>query len=196
MTQRCAWAGSDPLYIHYHDTEWGVPTDDARTLFEFLVLEGAQAGLSWITVLRKRERYRAVFDGFDPERIVRYGDAKKAELLADPGIIRNRAKIDAAIVNARAWLDLQEAGTDPVAWLWSFVGGQPVQNAFSALGEIPATTPQSDAMSKALKARGFKFVGSTICYALMQAAGMTNDHVVSCPRHDAVTALARTRGCA
>ncbi|AYH42299.1 DNA-3-methyladenine glycosylase I [Azoarcus sp. DN11] len=196
MTERCAWAGNDPLYIHYHDTEWGVPTGDAHTLFEFLVLEGAQAGLSWITVLRKRERYRAVFDGFDPERIVHYGDAKKAELLADPGIIRNRAKIDAVILNARAWLDLREAGTDPVAWLWSFVDGQPVQNAFAALGEIPATTPQSDAMSKALKARGFKFVGSTICYALMQAAGMTNDHVVSCPRHGAVTALARAWGCA
>lgn len=193
MTERCAWAGNDPLYVHYHDTEWGVPTDDARTLFEFLVLEGAQAGLSWITVLRKRERYRAVFDGFDPERIVRYDDAKKAELLADPGIIRNRAKIDAAILNARAWLDLRDAGTDPVAWLWSFVDGEPVQNAFAALAEIPATTPQSDAMSKALKARGFKFVGSTICYALMQAAGMTNDHVIACPRHREVAAIARLR---
>ncbi|NMG30117.1 DNA-3-methyladenine glycosylase I [Aromatoleum evansii] len=193
MTERCAWAGNDPLYVHYHDTEWGVPTDDARTLFEFLVLEGAQAGLSWITVLRKRERYRAVFDGFDPERIVRYDDAKKADLLADPGIIRNRAKIDAAILNARAWLDLRDAGIDPAAWLWGFVDGRPVQNAFAALAEIPATTPQSDAMSKALKARGFKFVGSTICYALMQAAGMTNDHVVTCPRHREVAELARLR---
>ncbi|WP_407279654.1 DNA-3-methyladenine glycosylase I [Aromatoleum evansii] len=193
MTERCAWAGNDPLYVHYHDTEWGVPTDDARTLFEFLVLEGAQAGLSWITVLRKRERYRAVFDGFDPERIVRYDDAKKADLLADPGIIRNRAKIDAAILNARAWLDLRDAGIDPAAWLWGFVDGRPVQNAFAALAEIPATTPQSDVMSKALKARGFKFVGSTICYALMQAAGMTNDHVVTCPRHREVAELARLR---
>jgi DNA-3-methyladenine glycosylase I len=194
MNQRCAWAGSDPLYIHYHDTEWGVPTRDARTLFEFLILEGAQAGLSWITVLRKRERYRAVFDGFDAERIARYDDAKKAALLTDPGIIRNRAKIDAAVINARAWLDLRDAGTDPVEWLWSFVGGEPVQNAFASLAEVPATTSQSDAMSKALKARGFKFVGSTICYALMQAAGMTNDHMVACGRHREVAALARPEG--
>ncbi|BAL22964.1 DNA-3-methyladenine glycosylase I [Azoarcus sp. KH32C] len=196
MNQRCAWAGSDPLYIHYHDTEWGVPTRDARTLFEFLILEGAQAGLSWITVLRKRERYRAVFDGFDAERIARYDDAKKAALLADAGIIRNRAKIDAAIINARAWLDLRDGGTDPVEWLWSFVDGEPVQNAFASLAEVPATTSQSDAMSKALKARGFKFVGSTICYALMQAAGMTNDHMVGCGRHREVAALARPEGTA
>lgn len=193
MTERCAWAGNDPLYVHYHDTEWGVPTDDARTLFEFLVLEGAQAGLSWITVLRKRERYRAVFDGFDPERIVRYDDAKKAELLADPGIIRNRAKIDAAIGNARAWLDLRDAGIDPAKWLWGFVDGKPVQNGFASLAEVPATTPQSDAMSKALKARGFKFVGSTICYAFMQATGMVNDHPVGCFRHREVAELAQGR---
>lgn len=191
MTERCAWAGNDPLYVHYHDNEWGVPVADARTLFEFLMLEGAQAGLSWITVLRKRDRYRAVFDGFDPERIVRYADAKKAELLADPGIIRNRAKIDAAVGNARAWLDLQEAGIDPVKWLWGFVDGRPVQNAFASLAEVPATTAQSDAMSKALKARGFKFVGSTICYAFMQATGMVNDHTVACSRHREVAALAR-----
>ncbi|HJV28394.1 MAG TPA: DNA-3-methyladenine glycosylase I [Aromatoleum sp.] len=194
MNQRCAWAGSDPLYIQYHDAEWGVPTRDAHTLFEFLILEGAQAGLSWITVLRKRERYRAVFDGFDAERIARYDDAKKAALLVDPGIIRNRAKIDAAVINARAWLDLRDAGTDPVEWLWSFVDGEPVQNAFASLSEVPATTPQSDAMSKALKARGFKFVGSTICYALMQAAGMTNDHMVACGRHREVAALACAEG--
>ena len=191
LTQRCTWAGNDPLYRAYHDVEWGVPVDDPRTLFEFLILEGAQAGLSWITVLKKREHYRAVFDGFDPERIARYGDAKKAELLADPGIIRNRAKIDAAILNARAWLDMQEQGVDPVAWLWGFVDGRPVQNAFPSLAGVPATTAQSDAMSKALKARGFNFVGSTICYAFMQATGMVNDHPVTCFRHREVAELAR-----
>lgn len=191
---RCVWAGSDPLYLAYHDTEWGVPVEDGRVLFEFLLLEGAQAGLSWITVLKKRARYREVFDGFDPERIARYDDAKKAALLADPGIIRNRAKIDAAIVNARAWLALREAGTDPAAWLWTFTDGRPVDHRFSSLAEVPATTPASDAMSKALRARGFKFVGSTICYAFMQAVGMVNDHVVSCFRHAEVARIARKRG--
>lgn len=182
-SERCGWAGSDALYVAYHDREWGVPVRDARIMFEFLLLEGAQAGLSWITVLRKREHYRKVFDGFDPERIARYDDAKKAALLADPGIIRNRAKVDAAIGNARAWLDLREAGIDPVEWMWSFVGGATKQNARSALSDIPAHTVESDAMSKALKARGFKFVGSTICYAHMQATGMVNDHLVGCFRH-------------
>lgn len=180
---RCAWPGSDPLYCAYHDHEWGVPVRDERRMFEFLLLEGMQAGLSWITVLRKREHYRKVFDGFDPERIARYDDAKRAALLMDAGIIRNRAKVDAAIGNARAWLDLREAGIDPVQWLWSFVGGQTRQNAWTALNEVPAHTPESDAMSRALKARGFKFVGSTICYAHMQATGMVNDHVTSCFRH-------------
>lgn len=193
VTQRCTWAGNDPLYRAYHDTEWGVPVDDPRTLFEFLILEGAQAGLSWITVLRKREHYRAVFDGFDPERIARYDDAKKAALLADPGIIRNRMKIDAAIGNARAWLALREAGIDPVAWLWQFVDGEPRQNGHASLAEVPASTPLSDAMSKTLKARGFKFVGSTICYAFMQAVGMVNDHPIECFRHHEVAALARQR---
>lgn len=188
---RCAWPGSDPLYCAYHDHEWGVPVLDERTMFEFLLLEGMQAGLSWITVLRKREHYRKVFDGFDPERIARYDDARRAALLADAGIIRNRAKVDAAIGNARAWLELREAGIDPVEWLWSFVGGQTRQNAWGALSEIPAHTGQSDAMSKALKARGFKFVGSTICYAHMQATGMVNDHVVGCFRHAEVAALAK-----
>lgn len=180
---RCGWAGSDPLYRAYHDEEWGVPVRDARRLFEFLILEGAQAGLAWITVLRKRERYREVFDDFDPVRIAAWDDAKKAALLADPGIIRNRAKIDAAIVNARAWLALEAEGIDPVEWLWSFVGGEPRRNAWTALAEVPATTTESDAMSKALRARGFKFVGSTICYAFMQAVGMVDDHVVGCFRH-------------
>jgi DNA-3-methyladenine glycosylase I len=194
MTTRCAWAGKDPLYLDYHDTEWGVPVDDARTLFEFLVLEGAQAGLAWITVLRKRAHYRAVFDGFDPGRIARYDDTKKAQLLADPGIIRNRAKLDAAIGNARAWLALREAGIDPVAWLWDFVDGRQRDNGFASLADVPATTPVSDAMSKALRARGFKFVGSTICYAFMQAVGMVNDHPLGCFRHAAVAQLARAGG--
>lgn len=179
----CGWAGSDPLYRAYHDEEWGVPVRDARRLFEFLILEGAQAGLAWITVLRKRERYREVFDDFDPVRIAAWDDEKKTALLADPGIIRNRAKIDAAIVNARAWLALEAEGIDPVEWLWSFVGGEPRRNAWTTLAEVPATTPESDAMSKALRACGFKFVGSTICYAFMQAVGMVDDHVVGCFRH-------------
>ena len=191
---RCAWAGADPLYRAYHDSEWGVPVDDERTLFEYLLLEGAQAGLSWITVLKKRARYREVFDGFDPERIARYDDAKKTELLADAGIIRNRAKIDAAIGNARAWLALREAGIDPVAWLWDFTGGRQVANAFASSADVPASTPTSDAMSKALRSRGFKFVGSTICYAFMQAVGIVNDHPVRCFRHAEVAQIARERG--
>lgn len=190
MNARCAWVGDDPLYRAYHDTEWGVPVRDARTLFEFLVLEGAQAGLAWITVLRKRAHYRAVFDDFDAVRIARYDDAKKTALLADPGIIRNRAKIDAAVSNARAWLAMVDAGLDPVAWLWQFVGGAPRHNAWRTLAEVPATTPASEAMSKALKARGFKFVGSTICYAFMQAVGMVNDHTVDCFRHREIRVLA------
>ena len=181
--QRCGWAGTDPLYCAYHDDEWGVPVHDPRRLFEFLILEGAQAGLAWITVLKKRARYREVFDGFDPVRIAAWDDAKKLELLADPGIIRNRAKIDAAITNARAWLALEAEGVDPVHWLWSFIGGQPRRNQWSTLAEVPANTRESEAMSRALRARGFKFVGSTICYAFMQAVGMVDDHVVGCFRH-------------
>ncbi len=191
MTTRCAWAGNDPLYLDYHDKEWGVPVRDARLLFEFLLLEGAQAGLSWITVLKKRAHYRIAYDGFDAERIARWDDAKKQALLADPGIIRNRAKVEAAIVNARAWLDLQQTGNDPVDWLWTFVDGRPKQNAWGALADVPASTAQSDAMSRALKARGFKFVGSTICYAFMQAVGMVNDHVADCFCHDKIVALGR-----
>lgn len=180
---RCGWAGTDPLYVAYHDHEWGVPVRDDRTMFEFLLLEGVQAGLSWITVLRKREHYRTVFDGFDPERIARYDEAKKAALLADPGIIRNRAKVEAAVTNARAWLELREAGIDPTGWLWSFVAGVPRQNVWASLKDVPAETAESKDMSKALKARGFKFVGPTICYAHMQATGMVNDHTLDCFRH-------------
>lgn len=183
MICRCAWVSDDPLYIAYHDCEWGVPVRERRALFEFLVLEGAQAGLSWITVLRKRARYREVFDGFDPARIARWDDAKRAALMSDAGIIRNRAKIEAAIINARAWLALEAAGIDPVEWLWQFVGGAPHVNRWPSLREVPATTQASEAMSKALRARGFKFVGPTICYAFMQAVGMVNDHTTDCFRH-------------
>jgi len=191
MTTRCAWVSDDPLYCAYHDEEWGVPLYDGRALFEALILDGAQAGLSWITVLRKRARYREAFDGFDPERLVRYDQTKVAALLADPGIVRNRAKIEAAIGNARAWLALQEAGEDPAMWLWSFVDGRPVQNVYRSFADVPATSAASEAMSKALRARGFKFVGSTICYAFMQAVGMVNDHTTDCFRHHAVAALGR-----
>lgn len=183
MNTRCAWVSDDPLYIDYHDREWGVPVRDARALFEALVLDGAQAGLSWITVLRKRARYREVFDGFDPALIVRWDDAKRAALMSDPGIIRNRAKIEAAVSNARAWLALEAEGVDPVEWLWQFVGGEPRVNVWRSLAEVPASTLASEAMSKALRARGFKFVGPTICYAFMQAVGMVNDHTTDCFRH-------------
>lgn len=186
MVERCGWVGDDRLYEAYHDEEWGVPVRDARTLFEFLLLEGAQAGLSWITVLKKRARYREVFDGFDPLVIAGYDEAKKAALLADAGIIRNRAKVDAAVINARAWLAMRDAGIDPVDWLWGFVDGRPLQPGRQSLAEVPASTPESDAMSKALKVRGFKFVGSTICYAFMQAVGMVNDHVAGCHRYRAL----------
>lgn len=187
---RCPWAGEDPLYVAYHDEEWGVPVRDERLLFEFLLLEGAQAGLSWYTVLKKRAHYREVFDAFDPVRIAAWDDARQAALLADAGIIRNRAKVAAAVDNARAWLRLRAEGIDPVAWLWSFVGGQPLHNAWQTLAEVPATTAASEAMSRALRARGFRFVGPTICYAFMQATGMVNDHLVGCPRHQACAELA------
>lgn len=181
---RCPWA-KIPLAIEYHDTEWGVPVHDDRLLFEFLILEGAQAGLSWDTVLKKRQRYREVFDGFVPGAVAHYGPEKVAALLADPGIIRNRLKIDAAIINAQQVLAVQEAFGSLDAYLWQFVDGQPIVNTWDRLDQLPASTPQSDAMSKALKKRGFKFVGTTICYALMQATGMVNDHLVSCFRHSA-----------
>jgi len=181
--QRCLWCGTDPLYMDYHDNEWGTPLYDNQKLFEFLILEGAQAGLSWITVLRKRENYRKAFDNFNPEKIARYTEAKKAKLLLNEGIIRNRLKIDSAIKNANAYLAMQKNGEDFSTFLWSFVGGKPKQNKWTSMSQVPAFTTESDAMSKALKQRGFNFVGSTICYAFMQATGMLNDHIVSCYRH-------------
>ncbi|HTO55860.1 MAG TPA: DNA-3-methyladenine glycosylase I [Myxococcota bacterium] len=191
MAERCPWAGKDPLYIPYHDEEWGVPSHDDRHLFEMLILEGAQAGLSWITILRKREHYRRAFDGFDPARVARYTEKRQAKLLADPGIVRNRQKVAAAVTNARLFLELAEEQGSFDRYLWSFVGGKPKQNRFRGLQEVPAHTPESDALSKDLAKRGFKFVGSTICYALMQAVGLVNDHLVSCPRHAPVKKLGR-----
>jgi DNA-3-methyladenine glycosylase I len=183
---RCSWGESDPDYVAYHDTEWGVPARDPRRLFEFVLLEGAQAGLSWITILRKRDAYRAAFAGFDPVQIAAFDDDDIARCLADAGIVRNRAKVNAAVGNARAWLALD----DPVAYLWDFVGGVPIQNHWTGMGEVPATTAASDAMSKGLKKAGFRFVGPTICYALMQSCGLVNDHVTTCFRHSECAALA------
>ena len=179
---RCSWVNDDSLYVAYHDEEWGVPVRDDRRLYEMLVLEGAQAGLSWYTILKKREAYRRAFDGFDPDRIARYDDKKIASLLEDPGIVRNRLKVQAAIGNARVWLDLRESGIRFSEFLWAFSGGAPVINAWRRLEDVPAATPVSEAMSRALKARGLRFVGPTICYAFMQAVGMVNDHVTSCFR--------------
>jgi DNA-3-methyladenine glycosylase I len=179
---RCAWATSDPLYIAYHDEEWGVPVHDDRKLFEMLILEGAQAGLSWITILRRRESYRLAFHGFDVEKIARYGDKDIARLLADPGIIRNRAKVGATIANAKATLALAEEGVSLDSYLWQFVGGAPKVNHPKTLKDVPAETAESKAMSKALKKRGFGFVGPTICYAFMQAVGMVDDHTANCFR--------------
>ena len=179
---RCSWVNDDALYLAYHDEEWGVPVRDDRRLYEMLVLEGAQAGLSWYTILKKREAYRRAFDGFDPARVARYDDTKVASLLEDPGIVRNRLKVHAAIGNARAWLDVRESGIRFSEFLWAFSGGAPVVNAWRRLEDVPATTPVSEAMSRALKQRGFRFVGPTICYAFMQAVGMVNDHVTSCFR--------------
>ncbi|MGB3399849.1 MAG: DNA-3-methyladenine glycosylase I [Candidatus Deferrimicrobiaceae bacterium] len=183
---RCGWAGDDPLMISYHDEEWGVPVRDDRKLFEFLVLEGAQAGLSWRTVLRKREGYRRAFHGFDPERVARYGDKDVARLLSDPGIIRNRAKIESAISNARLVVDVQAEFGSFDAYLWRFVGNRPIVNRFRTMSELPARSRESDAMSRDMVKRGFRFVGPTICYAFMQAVGMVNDHLVTCFRHAAV----------
>ncbi len=179
---RCEWAVSD-LAIQYHDEEWGVPVHDDRLLFEFLILEGAQAGLSWETILKKRGNYRVAFDNFDAEKIAGYGKRKTAQLLANPGIVRNRLKVASAIRNARAFLSVREEFGSFDAHIWQFVGGKPKINRFRSLREIPAKTPESDAMSRDLKRRGFNFVGSTICYAFMQATGMVNDHVVDCFRH-------------
>jgi DNA-3-methyladenine glycosylase I len=185
---RCAWLGTwagaaDPLYRDYHDNEWGIPSRDERHLFEMLCLEGAQAGLAWITILKKRQNYRAAFCNFDLEQVAALGEADVEHLMKNPGIVRNRAKIQAAISNAHAWLALREQEGDVVEYLWQLAGGSPRQNHWSAMSEIPAHTDESDAMSKALKKAGFKFIGSTICYAFMQATGMVNDHTLDCFRH-------------
>ncbi len=181
---RCAWAAA-PLLAEYHDREWGVPVHDDRTLFEFLILEGAQAGLNWLTILRKRESYRQAFAGFDPEKVARFSAAEQARLLENPGIIRNRLKVAAAVGNAQAALAAQQEFGSLDAYLWRFVDGKPIRNAWKSLAEIPATTKESERMSKELKRRGFRFVGSTICYAFMQAVGMVNDHETGCFRYDA-----------
>lgn len=183
---RCPWCGSDPLYTAYHDTEWGVPCHDERTLFEFLILEGAQAGLSWLTILRKRENYRRAFDDFHPEKIARYGEHDVARLLGNAGIVRNRLKIAASISNARATLALYERGLTLDQLLWKFVDGRPCINHWRTMQEVPAVTPQAEALSKELKRCGYRFIGPTIIYAHMQATGMVNDHLVSCPRHAAL----------
>ena len=184
MAERCGWArAGDPLYVAYHDEEWGVPSHDERHLFEMLVLEGAQAGLSWSTILRKREGYRRAFAGFDPARVARFGPPDVERLIADPGIVRNRLKVESAIANARA--TLEAGGLDEL--LWSVVDGEPIVNRWRSLGEIPAETAESRALSKELKRRGFRFVGPTICYALMQACGLVNDHVVGCFRYREVS---------
>ncbi|MEZ5317331.1 MAG: DNA-3-methyladenine glycosylase I [Vicinamibacterales bacterium] len=179
---RCPWAGTDPLYVRYHDEEWGVPVHDDRRLFEMLILEGAQAGLSWITILRKREAYRRAFDGFDIARVARFDARRKAALLRDPGIVRNRLKIESAVGNARAALAIQDDAGSLDGFLWQFVGGSPVRNRPKTMRDVPATSPASDAMSRELRRRGMRFVGSTICYAFMQATGMVNDHLLGCPR--------------
>jgi DNA-3-methyladenine glycosylase I len=178
--KRCGWVTADPLYIRYHDEEWGRPVHDDRTHFEFLILEGAQAGLSWSTILRKRENYRRAFEGFDPTKVARFRSARIEALLRDPGIVRNRAKVTSAVENARAFLQVQREHGSFDAFAWSFVGGKPIRRRPRSLRDIPATSPESDAFSKALKARGFGFVGSTICYAHMQACGLVDDHVQGC----------------
>ncbi|HSM83566.1 MAG TPA: DNA-3-methyladenine glycosylase I [Nodosilinea sp.] len=180
---RCGWVHSDPLELAYHDGEWGVPLHCDRTHFEFIILDGFQAGLSWFTILRKRANFRVAFDDFDPEMVARYDEAKHQELLQNAGIVRNRLKIAAATANAQAFLKVQESFGSFDRYIWQFVEGEPVQNAWATLAEVPARTPISDAMAKDLKQRGFKFVGSTICYAYMQAAGMVNDHTIDCFRH-------------
>ena len=179
----CPWAANDPLYTAYHDTEWGVPVHDDRTLFEFLILEGAQAGLSWITILRKRENYRAAFDNFYAGKVARYDKRKIERLLNNPGIVRNRLKVESAVTNARAFIETQKQFGSFNNYIWRFVEGKPIVNHWKTMKQIPPTTPMSDAISRDMKKRGFKFVGSTIIYAHMQATGMVNDHLITCPRH-------------
>jgi DNA-3-methyladenine glycosylase I len=189
----CPWPGTDPLYVAYHDEEWGVPERDDRALYEKLVLDGFQAGLSWIIILRKREAFRLAFDGFDPERIARYPKRKLEALMRDEGIVRNRMKIEGAIASARAWLEIMETGAGFAPFLWDFVGGRPLVNRYKKMSEVPAETELSRTISKELKARGFKFCGPTIIYAFMQATGMVNDHLTGCPRHEACAKLGATR---
>ena len=191
MSERCAWAGSDPLYVAYHDTEWGVPKTDDRALLEKLVLEGFQSGLSWITILRKRENFRKAFHGFEPERVARYGEKDVDRLMQDAGIVRNRLKIEATIDNARAYLKLAETNSLS-ALIWEIAGGRPQQNRFQSMKEVPAETPISKAISKRLKGLGFRFVGPTTVYAFMQATGMVNDHLVGCPSHARCAKLAKS----
>jgi len=186
MKTRCEWAGSDPLYHDYHDNEWGLPEHNDQKLFEMLILEGAQAGLSWITILKKRENYRKAFDNFDAAKIVKYNETKIQELLKNEGIVRNKLKVNAAVQNARGVLEIQKEFDNFDTYIWQFVGGNPRKNAFKHLKDLPAKTPESEAMSKDLLKRGFKFVGPTICYAFMQAVGMVNDHVVGCFRYNEV----------
>ncbi len=188
MNERCTWCGNDPLYVAYHDDEWGVPEYDARALWEKLVLDGFQAGLSWITILRKRDAFREEFEGFDPQRVASWDAARIERALQNPGIIRHRGKIESTVRGAQRFLEIEgQEGFAP--WLWSFVGGQPIQNDFASMAEVPAATPESTAMSKALKKRGFNFCGPVITYAFMQATGMVNDHVITCPQHAGVKAL-------
>jgi DNA-3-methyladenine glycosylase I len=191
-SKRCPWPGTDPLYVAYHDEEWGVPERDDRALYEKLVLDGFQAGLSWITILRKREAFRRAFDDFAPEKIARYPKRKVEALMQDQGIVRNRAKIEGTIASARAWLDIMENGSGFGTYLWDFVGGKPIINRHRRMADVPAETELSRAISKDLKARGFKFCGPTIVYAFMQATGMVNDHLTTCPRHAACVRLGRT----
>ncbi|MFT5220695.1 MAG: DNA-3-methyladenine glycosylase I [Planctomycetota bacterium] len=185
--KRCWWCGDDELYQHYHDEEWGVPVHDERLLFEFICLEGAQAGLSWITILRKRENYRRLYDNFDVDKIARYDEVKNNELLLDAGIIRNRLKVGGFVKNAQACLNMREQGLSLNDYLWDFVDGRPLQNNRSSIDQVPSNTAISDAMSKDMKKRGFTFVGNTICYAFMQAAGLVNDHLLECYRHAELT---------
>ena len=191
--KRCGWCGDDPLYVAYHDEEWGVPVFDDQTLFEFLILEGAQAGLSWSTILKKREGYRRAFDGFEAEMIARYDGVKISALLTDPGIVRNQLKIGSAVTNAQAFLKIQDEWGSFSKYIWSFVDGRPIQNAWRSLSEIPARTPVAEALSKDLKKRGFRFVGPTIIYAHMQATGMVNDHLVDCFRYPEIVAMSETK---
>ncbi len=194
LKTRCAWVGDDPLSIDYHDQEWGVPLHDDQRLFEFLVLEGAQAGLNWMTILRKRDNFRRAFEDFDPVRVAQFDEAKVQELLQNPGIVRNRGKIESAIANARALLEVQSEFGSFDAYIWGFVGGQPIHNRWSSLSELPAQTAESQALSKDLKNRGFSFVGPTICYAFMQAVGMVNDHTMDCFRYEELRAARLASG--